>query len=1036
MNMNTYATTMYHYAAIGTQNVHGVQSPFFVRPLTQCLGSKIPVRRNSISTPTKSMRSQSTERCADNKENSDSIGPENLNRRNDVTETKKETDGTAHAELKISPIREEDAEQRELQSCSVESRASLRSRSSAYSSTNSVLQSYQPRSRSSLSNSASSRKSGDDNCDRYSAISATGTCLDFAGEDAKKENAITDAKYNFKCLTYEVPMPMKEDQEMNIETVKSNARVQSSPPLSVVFAQYNSPSLSRSLGSCTPISPIEASLDVSRFKCLKNSFSPGQDVSMIVQRSEDLSLSESFSTSSPFSTFAAVSQTPAKYLIDSETSMRVGNDDLLQDFYPNDVSFFCGVVSDSAKKVLEEKSPKSSQHLTDQIFSVDGKLFPENDEIFNRSVAYDSKLIENEKNRTYSTWESDTERNLNEIDPELSMLWETETDDLLSQCGSESEEIFEEFEGDKNLSVSVILKYLAVVVLTGLACGVTFIPAINIQTPIQPTKYTDFNLIEEFFSVPDIPLSISTIFTSDVTSTDISTYVRNGLFPVISDEIITTVENFNDAEIIWIEIKEMDNKAGNNEDIKERKMRKGRIHKESKEVMVIMQDFTTMGTDKEEEEEIIPDLIFLADDFINEKNYEIQKSGVGMNDYFSALSYNQVEGEKSDEIDVCAPTDVRRVHGIMEYYKVVECSVVAEEEASVGANEIVERMAAESSMEDFEEDFAVSPANPKEDEAVEGMFLENTPAGEIIPDEVDQNVNGGCDEEDAQIEVDTDIPEHNSETLTLLEESAHVVQVAGIPSDTMTSSLTQNEESSPEDNVQSEDHVEIFGQPLAKTNTAYPVVIAAQVSKDAQEVSLIEEEIITVNLSLEDFHVHETKSVAQSDFVKTRTYVPGEMFEKRTRPRFTPHSLLLLFGVLSTVSFFAILFALVSSPRSRIFPLTLMGESVVSCGVLLNVLEKMIHHDMGDVPIELDCFENIPEKVPAVDTNDFTEETVVEITPAVERYVKKERKISDKTNSVTERRVTRNTAKNLPEHSLEELSFPAANGRKSLRLRK
>ena len=270
--MNTNATTMYHHAAVGTQNVHGVQSPFFVRPLTQCLGSKIPVRRNSISTPTKGMRSQSTERCADNKENSENFGHENLDGRKDLIETKQQTDGTIHAELKVSPIREEDAEQRELQSCSVESRASLRSRSSAYSSTNSVLQSYQPRSRTSLSNSTSSRKSGDDDCDSYSASSATGTFLDFAAEDTRKENAITDAKYNFKCLTYEVPMPMKEDQDMIIETVKRNTRVLSSPPLSVVFAQYDSPSLLRSQGSCTPISPIEASLDVSTFKCLKNGF--------------------------------------------------------------------------------------------------------------------------------------------------------------------------------------------------------------------------------------------------------------------------------------------------------------------------------------------------------------------------------------------------------------------------------------------------------------------------------------------------------------------------------------------------------------------------------------------------------------------------------------------------------------------------------------------------------------------------------------------------------------------------------------------
>ena len=990
-----------YHTAIGTQNVHGVQSPFFVRPLTQCLGSKIPVRRNSISTPTKNIRCQSTERCRDDKENSDNIGFENLNERTEVIETKKQTDGITYEELKISPIREEDAEKRELQSCSVESRASLRSRSSAYSSTNSVLQSYQPRSRSSLSTSASSRKSSDDNCNRYSASSPAETFLDFAAEDARKENAITDAKYNFKCLTYEVPMPMKEDQGMKIETMKSNTNVHSSPPLSVVFAQYDSPSLSRSQGPCTSISPMEASSDLSTFKCMKNGFTPGQDVSMIVQRSDELSLSESFSTSSPFSTFAASSQKPARYLAgqDGEISMRDGNDDLLQDFYPNEISFFCGVLSDSAKKSLEGNSPKSSQHLVDQFYSVDGRLFPENDESFNRSVVYNSKSVENEKSRTYSTWESETNRSLIEVDPELSMLWETETDDLLSECGSKGEEMYEEIEVDKMSSISVILKYLAAIILTGLVCGAIFIPVTIIPTSTQPPIYSDLNSFTEFSPLPDISLSIPIpmVFSSDVISisTDISTYVRNTESPIIFGEKSASDTNFDDAEIIWIELKEIENEEESNEKINEQIKRKGRLQKESKEIMVIMQDLTALGTNREqdeEEEEIISDIIYLTDDSENEESYATQITEVNMINHQSAPNYIQDESEETgaEEIGACAVRDVRKVWvedgvTVMEYYRDAECSAVVEEEVSIGFDEIPVQML----ITENEDEIVPLHTDP------EIYFLEENSADDIDDSEEDSEMSPVNPDDEDVVEV------------SIVVTKEEVVLYDNIPAREGAGYQVENEVNC--GSVEGGTQIEV-------------VEIATEVSKDEIDVRLTAEEIMG------DLHAHEIKieSVARSDLVQARTYVPGETFQKRNQPRLTPHSLLLLFGILSTVSFFAILVALVSNSKNRITPL--MEVSAVS-GVLLNELVNASNNDMSDIPIELDCAENVRD--------DFREETVEEMTPAVEdAYVKKERKISDKINSVSERRVTRNTAKNLPEHSLEELSFPATDSRKSLRLRK
>ena len=1090
-----------YHTAIGTQNVHGVQSPFFVRPLTQCLGSKIPVRRNSISTPTKNIRCQSTERCRDDKENSDNIGFENLNERTEVIETKKQTDGITYEELKISPIREEDAEKRELQSCSVESRASLRSRSSAYSSTNSVLQSYQPRSRSSLSTSASSRKSSDDNCNRYSASSPAETFLDFAAEDARKENAITDAKYNFKCLTYEVPMPMKEDQGMKIETMKSNTNVHSSPPLSVVFAQYDSPSLSRSQGPCTSISPMEASSDLSTFKCMKNGFTPGQDVSMIVQRSDELSLSESFSTSSPFSTFAASSQKPARYLAgqDGEISMRDGNDDLLQDFYPNEISFFCGVLSDSAKKSLEGNSPKSSQHLVDQFYSVDGRLFPENDESFNRSVVYNSKSVENEKSRTYSTWESETNRSLIEVDPELSMLWETETDDLLSECGSKGEEMYEEIEVDKMSSISVILKYLAAIILTGLVCGAIFIPVTIIPTSTQPPIYSDLNSFTEFSPLPDISLSIPIpmVFSSDVISisTDISTYVRNTESPIIFGEKSASDTNFDDAEIIWIELKEIENEEESNEKINEQIKRKGRLQKESKEIMVIMQDLTALGTNREqdeEEEEIISDIIYLTDDSENEESYATQITEVDMINHQSAPNYIQDESEETgaEEIGACAVRDVRKVWvedgvTVMEYYRDVECSAVVEEEVSIGFDEIPVQMLITENEDEIvhltddsenEESYATqitevdminhqSAPNYIQDESeetgaeeigacavrdVRKVWVEDgVTVMEYYRDVecsavVEEEVSIGFDEIPVQMLIteneDEIVPLHTDPEIYFLEENS-ADDIDDSEEDSEMSPVNPDDEDVVEVSiVVTKEEVVLYDNIPAREGAGYQVEnevncgsveggtqievveIATEVSKDEIDVRLTAEEIMG------DLHAHEIKieSVARSDLVQARTYVPGETFQKRKQPRLTPHSLLLLFGILSTVSFFAILVALVSNSKNRITPL--MEVSAVS-GVLLNELVNASNNDMSDIPIELDCAENVRD--------DFREETVEEMTPAVEdTYVKKERKMSDKINSVSERRVTRNTAKNLPEHSLEELSFPATNSRKSLRLRK
>lgn len=960
-------------------------SPFCVRPVTQSLGSKIPVKRTSILTPKKISRVESIEVSQAVAEVADLLRSE-TDACVDVEE--KEVIVVDEMNLKVSPVRD-DSEGRESQHSSVDSVTTFRSRASGAS----ILQNYRPRSKANLFSNSLDKKNKDGSSDEVlSPAIFAATCLDFTSEELKREIKLSDARYNFKFLTYEKPagcMPplsavdtVPHPSTSVLDTNKSLANIHQAS--SITWTSFSSPlsaavPVTASAFTCTPIFRDSDPEESASFSPGIIPFSPDPKSARNEEPQEmSCTIFSPLSTFSPASTVLSADPSEAQ---NDDTSVLVQNENLLQDFYPSEISFFCGEVSDSAKKRLEEKSPTK---LQTQLYRVDEKLFRENENSEYENISDLQKSIISQK--SHQNGEKELFGNFDEeFDAELSMLWESATDDLLSETHSETDEVGVEaaeieVDGQKKTVMFVFSRLILAVILTVLIY-LTASVSIKISTwPVQQSGFTNFDQ-REFLRIRDdflfhdqsmIPESFYSSFP-DLFVTQDFTVDQNSL-----KDILVTFDPTDNAVInVW---NEGFGSLGNSESVTENK------------------NLEIAGT-VDNLNDIAPEMSATLFDVGNTYGAETDVTEKG----------HWTQSETANTVIFSEPEHIENTAHSLSMDSNGEMTVMFEESSFLAEEKVGVAMQSSNSMEVsvflFDSNsFSIQALSGRE-RFEESEEEDGEGEGEFIIIEV----------KEAEVSMeDISVPTPMERLEVVVHERLTEVEAA---SESESVEHTTTEDPSEVENPSNTEN------PLKLQNTI--VLPEVSVEREEKEESVLEHENSQLSVS--------ESSIRKEELIITESVVeiPQEMSQKSpSSPRFTvtPHGLFIGAGIFSVFSFFVILYFVVTYrdvTRIVIQENNFARDNTVFYSPEVQVIPKNVPQEVEIIGVDaaVDIAVGMSAGIAKVR---FEEE---------ENDVKNERKVKDKSRVPVSVRVTRNAAKNLPKVLLEEPSSSSVR-RMSTRQRK
>jgi hypothetical protein len=1009
----------------GIDNALGIQSPFCVRPVTQCLGSKIPIKRTSILTPKKVLHVESVELSPEEAKVADILKiiiDEHLEHRKDFL--------LDQVNLKVSPVREA-SEGLESQQSSVDSARTFRSRTSGTST--SILQSYKPRSKATPALSSHDKKSKDSYSDGegFSPGNFSATRLDFTSDELKRENKLTDARYNFKFLTYERPasevqLATATDtvQHPNMSVLEVNKSVTTAHQASsITWTSFSSPlsaavPVSASTYPCTPIFRDSDPEESTTFSPGIIPFSPDPKSSRN-EEPQEMSCTI-FSPLYPFSPASTVITADPSLAQNDDASVLVQNENLLQDFYPSEISFFCGEVSESAKKRLEEKTLESPSKLHTRLYRIDEKLFRENENSEYENISDLQKSVISQKG--HQNGEKELFGNFEEdFDAELSMLWESATDDLLSETHSERDEDEASCEiettGMKKTISYVFSRFILAIILTFLVYLTASISVKICSLPTQQSRFTNFDhreflLMREDFLFHDqttIPESYFSSFPDLFITQDFSLQetsledVSAFIVPADDGADIDMWDGFHSIS----DENEGSGSHGNPEIENENENFEIEVEKYLKtmdSLKDINADFEPSITTQTGESEILSerdgdDTLTWSEDITAEISVAPMYSESAPIDLETDLTKigNWVEVEDTNNVILSEPEYVENTADSVPSESNGEMDVEAEMPSLLAEEKEEVQMHSISSSSSTEVSVFLSDSNANagsEREESEKGEEEGEGEGEIIILEVKESEGSTEDISD---------PVPTESLITIVDESVAEPE----PESESVEHTTTEDPSKDEDPLYSEN-------PLKLQDT----IVMSEMSEVKEETVLKHE---NVQISVSSSHVQEDLSIAESEREKI---IPQQMGQKSpSSPRFavTPHGLFIGAGIFSIFSFFVILYFVVGDVKRR---------SVLKESNFESVRRETFTPEVQYVP------KNVPQDAVIAGV-----EVVVDIGIGMatvqfeekEREIKRERKLKDRSSLLPSVRVTRNATKNCPELLLEE---PSSIRRMSTRQRK
>lgn len=1100
---------IYHYYHIG---INGAQSPFYVRPLPHSLGSKIPLRRNSFSPMRKN--GFSTPKVIENSPKSPVIcegneGEEGVDvAKSDLMEMLVNEGSTLKVKI-ASPLTAEQVKclnmNGEKLPISVsagagESSASLSSASSSNSS-NSIFESYRPRSKTSILSSSNSTmpcskylSDYDQSSERVNGVLVMPSIL--AAEDevhVKSKNRQGDVKHQVKFLSHDKPATVAEaimQAQTNASkyshlasSVSSQQHVvfksSVSPPLSTATATaFSSPPTARmpssSSSTYAAISPIlqqqnsvshySNSPDISIFSPdQKNKYS--SENYSVKKEAANSSLNPSEIASIHFCIETPTKQTDSENGYAGECSVGE-NDNLLQDFYPNETSFFIGELTDSAKKSIHNGTLEPSPQLVDQFFSVYKEIFNansghENIEEIQKSVCSESdmKLIGDE--------------NEEEIDPELSMLWETETNDLLSETG----EIYEEeneYVQEKKFSVVTFVKIFSVLLFAAFSCvgGCIGLNLLDLESA-KVSPYL-FQFPEESSAVPPGMLftaeepsfspSSTVELYSELIQSPLSYQEITHPTPVSSDDIeessvilietdseqIVNSETVDEIEIsdIAVPVLTEENTDFENDDILSEVAANASTFTDvivesvdaEKEIQYVdMSDMQVSVLYVTESAQSTAALSELDGDIEDEEEEEVMIVDIASSSYNAEqLSLNEIEaaGQQPDEGEGAA-LDVLEIQAVdvdVDDLSVPEVEEV-QEDVELQEEEIVVKV-----VETLEEEEKKEVEKIEEEEIIEVMKEESI--SDIIESIISDPRSDINSESDSEIETEIEMTEITEEQVT----QVYDIQPIEVEVPVSVSEDVEGEDVGSESSEEVNDNEsEIIELAITVTEVENSNIITEE---EEEIVSVVESTIqdhldsaIVSSVSLELNGEQETVTIVTVEI----TDISSKITTEKSNKPYSPATLFLASGLISVISCFAILIYTVTGLRKR----DVVGKNVLGLGEVLNaqrnipsfVLAMFSSLKFRNVPCA-DHSEYAEEQINSPVTDLFeTATTAAEIeVEAVEKVeeeriqeIETEKKTKKSSIFVVEKRITRNAAKNLPEPIPEEHS---ATNQRPTRLRK
>ena len=976
-------------AVDGAENDVGIQSPFCVRPVTQCVGSKIPVRRTSILTPKKVSLVEPVEASQESATAEYHLPKDEFDGQ---SEEKEDNSVIDDVDLKVSPVREEDSDRLESQQSSVDTAVSLRSKTSR----NSILQNYRPRSKSILATNSHDKKNRDGfNDDGFPSTVFSATCLDFTAEEMKRENKLTDARYNFKVLTYEKPLS-ETQQTTAVETIiqeTSDLHTNKStthPASSITWTSFSSPRSAvvldpASTFTCTPIFRDSDPEECASYSPGNVPFSPDPRSSPHeTEELEEMSCTI-FSPLPPYSPASTVITMDPFLQENNDTSVLVQNENLLQDFYPNEISFFCGEVSDSAKKKLEEKVQGSPSKLAARLYRVDEKLFRENDHSDYENISDLQKSVLSQPGHQNGDKEcfGDFEE---EFDAEMSMLWESATDDLLSETHSETGEDFEiEITETKKTVSWIFFRFILAILLT---LAVYFTATVSVKMfslPIQQSRFTNFDL-REFLSREDF------LFTEELMMSQDSFYSDFPDSPISLDAGISEGSRMDEMLFIL----QTDGEAGTWKDIKS--------------IPDANASSGSLENPENENEKLMIEEQTVTDDSLNDIDADFGPSNPTQID---EMEIQNKKNEDEDEIvtwtgDVAAETAVDFIEGLssvalLSYSESVTTDVKSD--LSDDENFVIFREV-EYEYHETVLDLDSIPVEPN-DETVDVLETSFLLAGEEIKSrsmEVSISFFNS-------VEVQSESEEEEVIHLEVKEADESMDEMSDIA--TMEKIEMNVDGSKIETEIRAVEHTDAENLSQNGNPSDLQNVIVRPVMIEEEEV------IISEGTEHENNQISVSDSASQNDQITESLKKTPEQIKLKSpssaRFTVTPHGLFIGSGIFSIFSFFVILYSVLNFRRVKV--LQHSTESVEEFEIFAS--------ESPNIPMNVP--QNIPQDVEIAEADAPTERVIEE------KVVKKERKVRDRSSLLIPKRVTRNATKNFPELLLEE---PSLIRRMSTRLRK
>ena len=945
---------------------------------------------------------------------------------------------------------------------------------SSGNSTNSILENYRPRSKTSvtfssnsiipLSNKYQSESDQDIESARDASPALTSSLSAVDEVNIKERNKLGDAKYPLKFLSNDKPTTVAE------AIMLANASKYSHVPNSVSSQQHvilkssvaaplftattfsSPPARTQSSSSSTydALSPIlQQQNSVSHYSNSPDIsiFSPEQNIKFSSEKEKEsynsmrketvgpplshpstTSRSQSVgSTSIRFST--EIHNLKTDFENDSIAECSVVENDMLQDFYPNETSFFIGELTESAKKSIHNGTLEPSPQLVDQFFSVYKEIFHANSGHENIEEIQKSVCSENGNSEINRKLLGD--ENEEEFDAELSMLWETETDDLLSETG----EIYEdeiEYVQERKFSLVSFFKIFSVLLFVAVSCVGGFIGLDLMNFESSKVSPYLFDFTEEYNSVlprmflatqePSIsPSTVVELNTEEIES-QLPSIGINYLVPVLSDNIMESDVAFDRAR------SELIASGDNVEDI---------------ELSIDITDPVENNADSENT--IFPtqsenDITFVED--LNIESIDVQENEI---QYYNFSDMQVAILYVADDAWTAAESRMSDDNNDNSYdAKNEKISTVSNDAGQDEKDRIMDDIA--SNFYDEDQLFLRAVEETEQQQPDEGDDLDQLNAS------TSDNL-AGQEEMEITIVADTEpvpeaglISENNSDSVSETE--------------TETVETTENQITFLPDNQASEegmttidkfDQNEGEGSDVASNTDSVSSELDVTISDDHYEAT---EEVITTEQKLTDISpmystimspvssdVNGGQEIIEIDTLEI-TDISSDINTEKSNIPYSPVALFIGSGLLSVISCFIIFVYTVMGMRKK----NLGRENVLGNVQKLQnnvpsvVLAMFSSPKMGNVsstPPGNDVEEetNIPFiEMREVEVEiEVVDEAVVEVEEEITPEIEVQKKMKKSSNFVVEKRVTRNAAKKFPELCPEE---PSLSSQRTTRLKK